>query len=464
MDEDTTSVVIIGGGPAGYVAAIRGAQHGLDVTLVEREAIGGTCLNFGCIPSKALISATDVAHRAAEASRMGITADPRIDVSQMVRWKDGIVRRLTKGVEHLCDKNGVTLLNGTARFVDDEHVRIDLDEGDDITIAFEYAIVATGSRPIELPFIPFDDPRVYDSRDALAMDDAPDSLAIIGAGYIGMELAGVFAKLGTDVTIVELLENALPRYDDDLTEPILSHAKSLGIDFHFETAVQGLEETPDGLELITDNGREPVRAERVLVAVGREPVTDTLDIDTVGLDLAEDGTIPTDNAGRTGIEGIFAVGDVAGDPMLAHAGMAEGLAAIEAIVGDENVQENRVVPEVVFTDPELAVVGLTAAEAVAEGLDPVVGEFPLRANGRTLTLDRRDGFVRLIAEEETGIVVGGAVVGPEASELIGEIGLAVELGASLEEIGQTIHTHPTLSEAIMEAAEHGRGMAIHRLN
>lgn len=456
------SVVVIGGGPAGYACAIRAAQRGRDVTIVEQSKLGGTCLNHGCIPSKALISATDLAHRAGDARRMGIEADPTIDHQRMVRWKDGIVRRLTKGVEHLIEKNGITYLAGTGEFLGNESVRIHLEDGETTVREFDRAVIATGSRPIEVPSLPFESPGILDAKAALALEETPESIAIVGAGYIGMELAGVFAKLGTTVTVVELLDDILPQYPNDLTKPIHSRAEQLGIAFHLGTAVEGMEQ--DGDEIVLQTNGDAIRAECALVAVGREPVTDTINLAAVGLETTDNGAIETDETGRTSTDAIFAVGDVTGDPMLAHAGIAEGIVAAETIADRSASLDVDTVPEVVFTDPELARVGLTKEVAAAEDRAVIVGEFPLRANGRTLTLNRRDGFVRVVADATTEQIIGGSVVGPEASELIGEIGLAITMQATLTELGETIHAHPTLSEAIMEAAEHGRGIAIHRLN
>lgn len=454
-------VVVIGGGPAGYAAAIRAAQHDLDVTLVEDEGLGGTCLNHGCIPSKALISATDLAHRAGDARSMGISADPAVDVERMIRWKDGIVRRLTKGVAHLCDKRGVRVIDGVGRFADEETVVVERADGEETTVEFDYAIVATGSRPVEIPSLPFTHDRILDSRAALAIDETPDSMAIVGAGYIGMELAGVFAKLGTDVTVIELLEKTLPRYPERLTTPVTDRAERLGVEFEFETAVEGMSDAEDGIILETD--AESIAVDRALVAVGRAAVTDTAGLDAIGIERADDGTVPTDAHGRTELDHVFAVGDVAGEPMLAHAGIAEGMTAA-ATIADVPARTDRHIPEVVFTDPEIARVGDSASALREAGVEPQVGEFPLRANGRSLTLDRRDGFVRLVAEADSGRIRGGAIVGPEASELIGELGLAVELEATLSDVAETVHSHPTLSEAIMEAAEHGLGLPIHRLD
>ncbi|MFP4628475.1 MAG: dihydrolipoyl dehydrogenase [Halobacteriales archaeon] len=466
-----TDLAVIGAGPAGYVAAIRAGQLDLDVTLVEREAIGGVCLNYGCIPSKALISATDVAQRAREGETFGVHANPAIDLSQMVEWKDGVVDRLTSGVEQLCEANGVNVLEGTATFADEHTLRVAHGgEGQGAeTIQFEQAIIATGSRPIEIPGFAFDDEPVLDSRQALALEHVPDDLVVVGAGYIGMELAGVFAKAGATVTVLEMLDSILAGYEADLVRPVERRADDLGIDVRLETTAAGWEETDEGIVVHAEpagdgDEAEAIPADRVLVAVGRRPVTDTVDLEALGLETDEDGFIPTDEQMRTDLEHVFAIGDVAGEPMLAHKGSAEGVVAAEAAAGEAVAADFRAVPAAVFTDPEIATVGLTEAEAEDAGFDPVVGRFPFTASGRALTTGHTDGFVRLVADDETGFVLGGQVVGPEASELIAEIALAVEFGARLEDVYATIHTHPTLAEAVKEAAENARGRAIHTLN
>ncbi|PSP60518.1 dihydrolipoyl dehydrogenase [Halobacteriales archaeon QH_8_67_36] len=462
-----TEVLVIGGGPGGYVAAIRSAQLGLDTTLVERDAYGGTCLNHGCIPSKALISASDVAHDAREAEAMGIFADPAVDMAAMAEWKDGVVTRLTRGVEALCESAGVSLIEGTAEFVDDETVRVahgGEGQGSE-TIAFEHAIVATGSRPVEVPGFEFDGEHVLSSREALALATVPDELLVVGAGYIGMELSTVFAKLGAEVTVVEMLGNVLPGYEDDVSDVVRERAESLGVDFVFGEAASNWEELDDGrIRVATtdeDDGVEEYHADRCLVAVGREPVTDTLGLDTVGLDPNEDGFLTTDEQARTDLDGVFAVGDVAGEPMLAHVAMAEGEVAAEAAAGKPAALDHRAIPAAVFTDPEIGTVGMTESEASEAGFDPVVGEMPLRANGRALTLDEREGFVRIVADADTEFLLGAQIVGPEASELVAEVGLGIELGARLKDVAGTVHTHPTLSEAVHEAAKAARGDAIH---
>ncbi|MFP8953241.1 dihydrolipoyl dehydrogenase [Natrialbaceae archaeon A-arb3/5] len=471
-----TDVLIIGAGPAGYVAAIRAGQLDLDVTLVEKEAYGGTCLNHGCIPSKALITATDIAHEARHAEEMGIHADPAIDLSGMVGWKDDVVDQLTSGVEKLCKANQVNLVEGTATFAGEHTARIS-HSGDgqgSETIEFEHAIVATGSRPIEIPNFSYADEPVLNSRQALALESVPDSLVVVGAGYIGMELASVFAKMGTDVTVIEMLDSILPGYEDDLKRPVKQRANDLGIEFEFGyTASEWDARDGDGIRVLADPADETadetadsleLDAERVLVAVGREPVSDTLNLEQAGVETTDRGFIETDSRARTNVDHVFAVGDVAGEPMLAHKGSMEGQIAAEVIAGEPAEIDYQAMPAVVFTDPEIATVGMTESEAEEAGFESVTGQFPFRASGRALTTGESDGFVKIVAEEDDGYVLGASIVGPEASELIAELGLAVELGATLEDVASTVHAHPTLSESVMESAENALGHAIHTLN
>ncbi|MEY7851714.1 dihydrolipoyl dehydrogenase [Natrarchaeobius sp. A-rgal3] len=482
-----TDVLVIGAGPAGYVAAIRAGQFDLDVTLVEKDAYGGTCLNHGCIPSKALITATDVAHDARYAEEMGIHADPDVDLSAMVDWKDDVVEQLTGGVEKLCNANGVDVLEGTATFVDESTVRVSHDgdgQGSE-TLSFEHAIVATGSRPIEIPSFSFADEPVLSSRQALSLESIPDSLVVVGAGYIGMELASVFAKLGTDVTVIEIRDSILPGYDDDLKRPVSRRATDLDIEFEFGyTASEWHEHGDDGgIRVVAEpvdravsdggvatgestdtGGALSIEADTVLVAVGREPVSDTLDLESAGVETDSRGFVETDSQARTSTEHIFAVGDVAGEPMLAHKGSAEGAVAAAVIAGQPAAIDHQAIPAVVFTDPEIATIGMSETDAVDSGFQTVTGRFPLQASGRALTTGDTDGFVRIVADAEEGYVLGGSIVGHEASELIAELGLAIELGATLEDVASTIHAHPTLSESVMEATENALGQAIHTLN
>jgi dihydrolipoamide dehydrogenase len=462
-----TGTLVVGGGPGGYAAAIRAAQLGVDTTLVEMDAYGGACLNRGCIPSKALLSGTGLAQEAGSAAEMGVHADPEIDAAAMNDWKDSVVDRLTRGVEKLCKGNGVTLVEGRAAFAGDHEATVYGADGSEGTIGFDHAIVATGSRPIEVPGFPFDADPVLDSAAALNVEQPPDSLVIVGAGYVGMELATVFARMGSAVTTIEALDAALPGYGADLTRPVRTHLEDLGVTFRFGEAASGYENRGDGVAVTTeseDGDAKEYTADSVLVAVGREPVTDTLNLDAIGVEPTDAGFLDTDAQARTSREHVFAVGDVAGEPMLAHRASAEGEVAAEVVAGEDASLDARAIPAAVFTSPEIGTVGLTEGEAGEAGYDPVVGEVRLRTNGRALTRREADGFVRVVGDAASGAVLGGQVVGPEASELIAEIGLAIETEATLADIAETVHTHPTLSESVMEAAKNALGRAIHALN
>ncbi|ELZ29376.1 dihydrolipoamide dehydrogenase [Halogeometricum pallidum JCM 14848] len=472
VDEDDsieTDVLVIGAGPGGYTAAIRAAQHDLDVTLVEKDAFGGVCLNHGCIPSKAYISATDTAHDAKQASEMGIFADPVIDMTKMQEWKSSVTSKLAGAVEKLCKANGVTLVEGTASFVDEHEVRVTYrrENRGRSSVTFDRCVISTGSRPIQIPGFDFTDRDVWSSRDALAAESVPDRLVVVGAGYIGMELSTVFAKLGAEVSVVEMLDDALPAYEDDVTRVVRKRASELDIDFHFGEGASEWRDTDDGIEVITEteDGVESVHpADKVLVAVGRQPVTDTLGLKNIGLLPNGNGFIETDRHGRTSVEHVFAVGDVAGEPMLAHKASKEGTVAADTLADKPTPSDTRSIPAAVFTDPELGTVGLTKSDAEREGYDPVVGKFPFRASGRALTTGDTTGFVRVVADGERGTILGAQIVGADASELVAEVALAIDVGATLEDIATTVHTHPTLSEAVMEAAENAQGHAIHTLN
>jgi len=464
-----TELAVIGAGTGGYVAAIRAGQLGMDVTLFEDDAVGGTCLNYGCIPSKALITATDVAHEAGNAEEMGVYADPEVAVDEMVEWKNGVVSQLTGGVEKLCKANGVEVVEGRAEFQDEHTLRVahgGQGQGSE-TYEFEHAIIATGSRPIEIPGFEFDGDHVLSSRHALDFAGEPDSVVVVGAGYIGMELSMVLAKLDVDVTVVEMLEDVLPGYEDDLARPVKKRAEELGIDFSFGQAADSWEETEEGVLVRTEDEEGNVsefEAEKTIVAVGRAPVTDTVNLEAIGLETDDDGFIETDDRARTELEHIYAVGDVVGEPMLAHKASKEGTVAAEVIAGEASALDYQAIPAAVFTDPEIGTVGMTEAAAEEEGFEPVVGRFPFRASGRALTTGHSDGFVRVVADEDSGFILGAQVVGPEASELIAELALAIEMGATLEDVATTIHTHPTLAESVMEATENALGHAIHILN
>lgn len=468
MDYDT-ELLVIGGGPAGYTAAIRASQLGVDVTLAEKDAYGGTCLNTGCIPSKALISAADIAHEAADATEMGIDADPAVDYATLSNWKSDIVDRFTRSVEKLCKANSISLVEGAATLKSD-HTAIISSTGDNgaepAEIAFEHAIIATGSKPISIPGFSYEDDYIWNSSHALTASYSPEKLVVVGAGYIGMELATMFSKVGTDVTVVEALDDALPAYEPDVTRVVTNRIQELGVDLQFGEKAVTWDETPDGerVELVTESQGEEntYQCDRILVAVGREPVSGTINPETVGIERDDQGFIKTDGHLRTSCDHIFATGDVAGEPMLAHKANHEAVRAAQHVAGESSMGASAV-PAVVFTDPEIATVGYTQEEAENNGYDTRIGEMQMRSNGRALSMGETDGFVRLVTSAD-GTVIGGTVVGPEASELISEIALAIELNATVEQIAATIHPHPTLAEATKEAAENVMDKAIHGLN
>lgn len=445
-----TGVLVIGGGPGGYSAAIELGRAGHDVTLVSDEPVGGTCLHHGCIPSKALLSATkrvaDVS--TAEAERMGIYADPYVEVPQLDDWKNGVIDELTEGVAGLCRSSGVVLVDGHATFTDERTVNIETNDGE-AALEFEHAVIATGSRPIEIPNFSFGDDPVLDSRAALSLETVPDELVVVGGGYIGMELSTVFARLGTAVTVVEALDTALPAFDDDLAEPVMDRARDLGIAFQFGEAADSWEHIDRGVRVHTNDGT--YTGEAVLVAVGREPVAETVGLDAAGVSLTEDGFVSVDNECRTDVEHIFAIGDVTGGELLAHKAMHEGKRAAAVIAGVEPPPVTTV-PAVVFTDPEIGVVGHTAAEADAEGVETISGLYRFAASSRALTAGDTAGFARIVAAEDSGRILGAQVVGPHASEILSEATIAVQNELTLAHVTNTIHTHPTFGEVWQEAA------------
>lgn len=447
---DAAELLVIGGGPGGYTTAIEAGRAGLDVVLVSDEPPGGTCLNHGCIPSKALLSASDrvtaVANETAE--EMGIYADPYVDIAELFDWKDGVVSDLTGGVASLCRSNGVQVVEGRATFASEQRTHIETPAGE-ADIDFEQAVLATGSRPVEIPQFSFEDERILSSRDALALEAVPDELVVIGAGYIGMELSTVFARLGAAVTVVEMRDQPLPQFDESITAPVLARARKLGIDFHFEAVAETYTPSDRGLAVETDAGT--FTGDSVLVAVGREPVTDSVGLDAGGVEYTDDGFVQVDDRGRTTSDRIFAVGDVTGGAMLAHEAMMEG-ERVAAVLVDEEPRPSGTVPAVVYTEPEIGVVGLTTDDATAAGYEPVEGHFRLSGSGRALTAGAPEGMARVVADRDSGRLLGAQVVGRDAAELLGEATLAVGSELTLAAMAETIHAHPTLSEAWKKAA------------
>jgi len=460
-------VAVIGGGPGGYVAAIRAAQLGKDVILVEREAtLGGICLNEGCIPSKALIHASDLAHEAGSASPMGISVEGvSVDMGKLVKWKDGIVRRLTGGVKLLCEKNGVEVMRGSASFTGDRSMVVDTENGQ-VTIEFEAAIIATGSSPMQLPGLETDGLKVIGSKEALSLDSVPERLVVVGGGYIGLELGSVYAKLGSSVTVVEMLPTLLPALDPGVGEVLGKRLKKLGVDLKLGHTVSSVETGEPTVVTVTPSEGEPqqLEADVVLVTGGRVANAAGLDLEAIGVELDDKGFIRTDERQQTSASGIYAIGDVTGGALLAHKAYQEAKVAAEVIAGEPAAFDSVAVPAVVYTDPEVAWSGLTEAEARAQGYEVVTGSFPFRASGRAMTLGATDGFVKVVGDAGTKQLLGVTAVGRGVSELMGEATLALEMGAFLDDLALTIHPHPTMSEALQEAVELTLGRAVHALN
>lgn len=460
----STQTLVIGGGPAGYVAAIRLGQLGRSTILVERRELGGECLNRGCIPSKALIHAAGEFARVRAFtgdSALGIRVEaPRLDLAQTVRWKDGIVSRLTGGVAGLLRKNKVRVLHGWARILDGKTVEVTPagEDGAALRIACEHLLLATGSQAEALPGLPFGG-RVVSSTEALAPRTLPEHLAVVGAGYIGLELGTAYRNLGARVSVVERLDRVLPGYDEELTRPVAAALERLGVALHLGCSVQGM----DGERLRIRDGagvESGIDADRVLVAVGRRPRTEGFGLEDLMLD--RDGrAVRIDERCRTSMRNVWAIGDLTGEPMLAHRAMAQGAMVAELIAGQRRRFAPAAIPAVCFTDPEVVCAGLTPPQAAAAGLDCLSAAFPFAANGRAMTLESDSGFVRVVARRADHAIVGWQAVGRGVSELAAVFGHALEMGERLEDAAATIHAHPTLGEAVQEAALRALGQALH---
>ncbi len=449
-------VVVLGAGPGGYTAAFRAADLGLKTVLVERHArLGGVCLNVGCIPSKALLHAAKVIDEAAEMAEHGIRfGAPEVDLDALRGWKEGVVDRLTKGLGGLAKQRKVTVVQGRARFAAPNQLLVETAEGAR-RILFDKAIIAAGSRPVRLPFLP-EDPRIIDSTGVLALADVPGRMLVIGGGIIGLEMATVYHALGAAVSVVELQDSLIPGCDKDLVTPLTRRVKKRYENIWLQTKVTAVEAREDGLHVTFEGAQapaEPQRFDRILVAVGRTPNGRDIGAEAAGVAVDERGFIPVDAQMRTNVAHIHAIGDIVGNPMLAHKASHEGKIAAEVCAGLKSRFDAQVIPSVAYTDPEVAWVGVTETEAKAEGRKVGKGAFPWAASGRSLSLGRDEGLTKLIFDEETHRVIGMGVVGPNAGELISEGALAIEMGADAADIGLTIHPHPTLSESVMMAAE-----------
>ena len=456
MQSLNTTLLIIGGGPGGYVTAIRAGQLGISTILVEGQSLGGTCLNIGCIPSKALIHVAEQFHQTqhhSQHSALGISVSaPTLDISKSVEWKDGIVDRLTTGVAALLKKNKVQVIHGWAKVVDGKTVEVG-----DTRIQCEHLVLATGSTSVNLPILPIGGP-IISSSEALAPKSVPKRLVVVGGGYIGLELGIAYRKLGAEVSVVEAQDRILPAYDAELTQPVHEALKQLGVKLYLKHSVLGFDGT---LQVRDPNGDTlNLETDQVLVAVGRKPNTHGWNLEALNLDM-NGSAIKIDSRCQTSMRNVYAIGDVSGEPMLAHRAMAQGEMVAELISGKSREFNPTAIAAVCFTDPELVVVGTTPDEAKAAGLDCIVSSFPFAANGRAMTLESKSGFVRVVARRDNHLIVGWQAVGVGVSELSTAFAQSLEMGARLEDIGGTIHAHPTLGEAVQEAALRALGHALH---
>jgi dihydrolipoamide dehydrogenase len=455
-------MVVLGSGPGGYTAAFRAADVGLDTVLVERYAsLGGVCLNVGCIPSKALLHAAAVIDEVAHAGDFGVEfGKPTITLDKLREYKEKVVNQLTKGLAGMAKQRKVRSVQGVGKFVSANELEITAADGSTQLLRFQKCIIAAGSQAVKLPNFPWDDKRVMDSTDALELAEVPGSLLVVGGGIIGLEMATVYSALGSKVTVVEFMDQLMPGADKDLVKPLADRLKKQGIEVHLKTKASGVTADAKGITVTFDaaeEGQAPALAQgtfdRVLVAVGRSPNGKKIDAEKAGVQVTDRGFIPVDRQMRTNVPHIFAIGDIVGNPMLAHKATHEGKLAAEVAAGHKKEWVARVIPSVAYTNPEIAWVGVTETEAKAKGLKVGVAKFPWAASGRAIGIGRTEGFTKLIFDEETHRIIGGAIVGVHAGDLLAEIGLAIEMGAEAEDIGHTIHAHPTLSESVAMASE-----------
>ncbi|MEO6079893.1 MAG: dihydrolipoyl dehydrogenase [Steroidobacteraceae bacterium] len=450
------ALLVLGGGPGGYTAAFRAADLGLQVTLVERwESLGGVCLNVGCIPSKALLHAAKVIDEAHSMSAHGVSfGEPQVDLDKLRAWKNSVIRKLTSGLTGLAKQRKVEVVRGTGRFVGSRVVEVTGADGKTQLIGFENCIIAAGSEPVKLPFVPVD-PRIIDSTGALELGGIPKRMLVIGGGIIGLEMACVYDALGTRVSVVELGDQLMPGADIDLVKPLEKRLKARYEQIMLGTKSTQVEALPEGIRVSLEAGGQTTTAiyDRVLVAVGRVPNGKLINAEAAGVTVSERGFIPVDRQMRTNVPGIFAIGDIVGQPMLAHKATHEAKVAAEVAAGHKAYFDARVIPSVAYTDPEVAWVGVTEGQAKRDGLDFRKAAFPWAASGRSLSIGRDEGFTKLLVDAGSNRIIGGGIVGPNAGELIAEVALAIELGADAADVGLTIHPHPTLSESIGMTAE-----------
>ncbi len=455
--EIKAQVVVLGAGPAGYSAAFRCADLGLETVIIERyNTLGGVCLNVGCIPSKALLHISKVIDEAKAISEHGITfGKPKINLKKVRLWKENVIAQLTGGLGGMAKMRKVNVINGFGKLTSSNSIIVENDKGEKTSVHFDNLIIAAGSRPIELPFIPHSDPRIWNSTDALELKEIPQKMLVMGGGIIGLEMGTVYHSLGTEIDVVEMFDQLIPAADKDIVK-IFTKAVSKKFNLMLETKVTAVEAKPDGIYVSMEGKNAPAQAVRydaVLVAIGRLPNGLSLDAEKAGLQVDERGFIGVDKQMRTNVPHIYAIGDVVGQPMLAHKGVHEGHVAAEVISGKKHYFDPKVIPSIAYTEPEVAWVGLTEKEAKAKGINYEVATFPWAASGRAIASDCSNGMTKLIFDKDSHRVIGGAIVGTNGGELLGEIGLAIEMGCDAEDIALTIHAHPTLHESVGLAAE-----------
>ncbi|HIF9536975.1 TPA: dihydrolipoyl dehydrogenase [Photobacterium damselae] len=455
--EIKAQVVVLGSGPAGYSAAFRCADLGLDTVLIEKySTLGGVCLNVGCIPSKALLHVAKVIEEAKAMAAHGVVfGEPQTDITKIRLWKDKVITQLTGGLGGMAKMRKVTVVNGYGKFTGPNSILVEGADGEQTTVNFDNAIVAAGSRPIKLPFIPHEDPRIWDSTDALELKEVPEKLLVMGGGIIGLEMGTVYHALGSQIDVVEMFDQVIPAADKDIVK-IFTKRIEKKFNLMLETKVTAVEAREDGIYVSMEGKKapaEPVRYDAVLVAIGRVPNGKLLDAEKAGIEVDERGFIHVDKQMRTNVPHIHAIGDIVGQPMLAHKGVHEGHVAAEVISGKKHYFDPKVIPSIAYTEPEVAWVGKTEKEAKAEGINYEVATFPWAASGRAIASDCSDGMTKMLFDKDTHRVIGGAIVGTNGGELLGEIGLAIEMGCDAEDIALTIHAHPTLHESVGLAAE-----------
>ncbi|HSP06078.1 MAG TPA: dihydrolipoyl dehydrogenase [Acidobacteriota bacterium] len=466
MTKKECDALVIGAGPGGYVCAIRLGQLKQKAILVEKAWIGGTCLHVGCIPSKALITAAKFYEKLKHASDFGVNVQgASVDFPKMVQWERSIVEKFTGGIRQLLKSNNVETVMGTARFLSPKEVEVR--NGDEVTtISAKNIVIATGSVPAGVPIFPFDGERIISSTEALVLPDVPKRLIVIGGGYIGLEMGIMFAHLGSKVTVVEMMDQLLPGFDAELVRTLTRSLRAKGIEYFVKAKAKSYEGTVGNMKLTAEvEGQDRVfEADRILLTVGRKPNTSGLEIEKAGLKTDPQGFLPVNNKCQTSVAGIYAIGDVIGNPMLAHKASKEGEIVAEIIAGHNRVVDYLAMPAVIFTDPEIAIVGLSESEAKEKGYNVAAGKFPFAALARALTQGSTEGYVKVIFDKDSKQVLGIHIIGVNASDLIGEAALAIEMGTTVEDISLTVHPHPTLTEAMMESAKAALGEAIHIVN